>query len=49
MSPDRKLQILRALESVKPPKKEALARVDVPHATYYRWRRRFREQGIKGL
>jgi transposase InsO family protein len=49
MSAENKLKVLRAVESSGLPIKEALTRLDVPRATYYRWRKRFQAQGRKGL
>lgn len=49
MSAQQKLDILRAVESSPLPVTEALARLDVPASTYYRWRRTFRRQGRQGL
>jgi len=49
MRPEQKLQILRAVESSPFSVRDALARLDVPVSTYYRWRHRFRRQGITGL
>ncbi len=49
MSAEQKLQILRAVESCGLPVREALARMDVPASTYYRWRLKFRQQGRAGL
>ena len=49
MSAQNKLEILRAVESCGLPVRMALARMDVPASTYYRWRRTFRQQGRVGL
>ena len=49
MSAEQKLAILRAVECSPLPTTEALARLDVPVSTYYRWRRVFRRQGRQGL
>lgn len=49
MRPEQKLQILRAVESSPLPVRDALARLEVPVSTYYRWRHRFRHQGVTGL
>lgn len=49
MSVEQKLVILRAVECSPLPITEALARLDVPASTYYRWRRAFRSQGRQGL
>jgi transposase InsO family protein len=49
MSIEQKLAILRAVACSPLPVTEALARLDVPASTYYRWRRAFRRQGRQGL
>jgi len=49
MSAQRKLEILRTVESSALPAAEALAQLDVPASTYYRWRRNFRARGATGL
>ena len=49
MSAEQKLAILRAVEGSPLPVTEALARLDMPASTYYRWRRAFRRQGRQGL
>jgi transposase InsO family protein len=49
MSVEQKLQLLRAVEASPLATTEALARLDVPASTYYRWRRKFRSQGRQGL
>ena len=40
MHVDQKLNILRHVESSGLPVRKALARLDVPVSTYYRWRRK---------
>ena len=49
MSAQEKVEVLRAVEAATLPVTEALARLDVPISTYYRWRRRFRLCGFEGL
>ena len=49
MSAEQKLAILRAVECSPLPVTEALACLDMPASTYYRWRRAFRRQGRQGL
>jgi transposase InsO family protein len=49
MSMEQKMEILRAVECSPLSTTEALARLDMPASTYYRWRRRFRSQGRQGL
>jgi len=46
---EQKLEILRAVECSPLPVTQALARLDMPASTYYRWRRKFRTQGRRGL
>ncbi len=49
MRVEKKLEILRAVESCGLPVRKALQRLDVPASTYYRWKRTFRHQGRTGL
>ena len=49
MSKDQKLDILRAVMSSDLPAQKALAILDVPRSTYYRWRRHWRRMGLAGL
>lgn len=49
MSAVEKLEILRAVEASELPVNETLKRLDVPLATYYRWRSIYREQGANAL
>ena len=49
MSIEQKLAILRAVECSPLPITKALARLDMPASTYYRWRPAFRSQGHLGL
>jgi len=49
MNAERKLAILRAVECSPLSVTTALARLDVPASTYYRWREKFRSQGRRGL
>ncbi len=49
MHADRKLNILRHVESCGLSVRDALARLDVPVSTYYRWRGNFRRFGLEGL
>lgn len=49
MSAQEKLEILRGVEGSGLPVQAALARVEVPPSTYYRWRRKFRLAGANGL
>jgi RNA-directed DNA polymerase len=49
MTPEQKLEILRAVESSPLPAKEALLRLDVSSSTYYRWKANFAKHGREGL
>ena len=49
MSRNDKMEFIRLIESARLCISEALAKYDVPRSTYYRWKRRLRSQGIKGL
>ena len=49
MPPENKLEILRLVESLDIPIKDALSRLDVSPTTFYRWRRKFRREGTDGL
>ena len=49
MTPEQKLDILRAVGSSPLLAKEALLRLDVPSSTYYRWKANFTKQGREGL
>jgi putative transposase len=49
MTANQKLEILRTIETLDLPVKEALSRLDVPISTYYRWRKNFRRDGMDGL
>jgi transposase InsO family protein len=49
MSRFEKLNILRLVEGGSLKRSEALARLDVPESTYYRWKRKFKSNGVGGL
>lgn len=49
MSKDQKLDILRAVMTSDLPAPKALAVLDIPRSTYYRWRRNWRRMGLSGL
>ncbi len=49
MSAQEKLEIIRGVEGSGLPVQAALARVEVPPSTYYRWRRKFRMGGTGSL
>ena len=47
MTPEEKLDILRAVESSQVTLKEALIRLGVPFSTYYRWKANLERHGIE--
>ena len=49
MSRDQKMEIIRSVECSGLNISEAINRLDIPRSTYYRWKRKLRSQGIKGL
>lgn len=49
MSRNDKMKFIRLIEGSELGISDALAKYDVPRSTYYRWKRRLRNQGIKGL
>jgi len=49
MSRDQKLDTLRAVMSSELPAQKALAVLDIPRSTYYRWRQNWRQMGLPGL
>jgi len=49
MSRNDKMKFIRLIESSELCISDALAKYDVPRSTYYRWKRKLRTQGIKGL
>ena len=49
MSIDRKLNLLRTVESSPFTVDETCAKLDLPKATYYRWKKNFRLKGMEGL
>ena len=44
-----KMEIIRLVEGSDLPVKRTLAQLDVPRGSFYRWYRRYREQGYDGL
>ena len=44
-----KMKFIRIIESSELCISDALATYDVPRSTYYRWKRKLRTHGIKGL
>jgi putative transposase len=49
MSRDQKMEIIRSVEGSGLNISEAVNKLDIPRSTYYRWKRKLRSQGIKGL
>ena len=49
MSRNEKMKFIRLIEGSQLCISDALAKYDVPRSTYYRWKRKLRSQGIKGL
>ena len=49
MSRNEKMKFIRLIEGSELNITDALSRYDVPRSTYYRWKRKLRNQGIKGL
>ena len=49
MSRNGKMEFIRLIEGSELDISEALTKYDVPRSTYYRWKRKFRDAGIKGL
>ena len=49
MSRNDKMKFICLIEGSELGIGDALAKYDVPRSTYYRWKRKLRTQGIKGL
>ncbi len=49
MSRNDKMEFIRLIEGSDLCISDALSKYDVPRSTYYRWKRKLRNQGIKGL
>jgi transposase InsO family protein len=49
MSRNEKMKFIRLIEGSDLSVSDALARYDVPRSSYYRWKRKLKSQGIKGL
>ncbi len=49
MSRNEKMKFIRIIEGSELCISDALAKYDVPRSTYYRWKRKLRNQGIKSL
>ena len=43
------MEFIRLIEGSELGISDALAKYDVPRSTYYRWKRKLRNKGIKGL
>ena len=49
MNIDEKFDLIKAVEESGFSNEEALRRLDVPRATYYRWKAKFKKDGKRGL
>ena len=49
MSRQQKMDAIRLIESSPLSISQALARLDLPRSTYYRWKQKFQQQGHRGL
>jgi transposase-like protein len=49
MSTNDKMEFIRLIEGSQLCISDALSKYDIPRSTYYRWKRKLRGQGIKGL
>jgi len=49
MSRNEKMKFIRLIESSQLCTSDALNKYDIPRSTYYRWKRKYRAMGIKGL
>ncbi len=49
MKREQKREVIELVRRSPLPKRHTLAELGVPHSTYYRWQRRFRQQGEQGL
>ena len=49
MTAESKLEVLRAVQGAGLPVKQVLSQLGIARATYYRWRRSFRQRGQPGL
>ena len=45
MKVEQKREVIELVRRSPLPKRHTLAELGVPHSTYYRWQRRFRQQG----
>ena len=49
MSKDKKMDIIRQVESSGLSISRALKKLDMPRSTYYRWKHKLRTMGLQGL
>ena len=49
MSKDKKMDIIRSVESSGLSISQALKKLDMPRSTYYRWKQKLRTMGLQGL
>jgi transposase-like protein len=49
MKPERKREVIELVRRSPVAKKQTLAELGLPASTYYRWQRRYRQQGQAGL
>ena len=49
MSKDKKMDIIRSVESCGLSISQALKKLDMPRSTYYRWKHKLRTMGLQGL
>lgn len=49
MSAQQRLEVLRAIDGSGLPVRQALQQLKLPVSTFYRWRRRFHQEGMAGL
>ena len=49
MTRQQKMDAIRLIESSPLSTSQALARLDLPRSTYYRWKQKFQQQGHRGL
>jgi putative transposase len=49
MSRNQKMELIRSVESSDLNISDAIAKFDIPRSTYYRWKKKLKSQGIKGL
>ena len=49
MSRNQKMEVIRSVEGSGLNISDAIVKFDIPRSTYYRWKRKLKSQGIKGL